>query len=281
MAVRVFCLIVVAMLSLGSLSARSASAARAQSPDIDVLMQRVGDYVGGFIDRFCNVVAEERYEPDRVRRGNGRLRSDFLLVQKPGSQRQFLTFRDVVEVNGKALRNREDALSRLFLKPSGDLIAQANAITAHSADYMFPGSDPLLVMVFLQPEFQTRFTFTRDDIEPRFGPDIRRVHFEETASPTMLKQENNRDLPTRGTIWASERTGKVLKTELRLGSDPTTTTIATIFGRDEPLGIDVPTILEQTYYPSPGEVVKGTARYSNFRRFSVSTDEKIDSPPER
>jgi hypothetical protein len=280
MAVRVFCLIVGAMLSLPSLWALSASAASAQSPDIDVLMERVGDYVHGFIDGFCNVVAEERYEPDRVRRGNGRLRSDFLLVRKPGSQRQFLTFRDVVEVNGKVLRNREEALSKLFLKPSDDVIAQANAITAHSADYMFPGSDPLLVMVFLQPEFQTRFTFTRDDIEPRFGADIRRVHFEETTSPTLLKQENDRDLPTRGMIWASERTGKIVKTELRLGSDPTTTTISTIFGRDESLGVDVPTILEQTYYPSPGEVVKGTARYSNFRRFSVSTAEKIDSLPE-
>ena len=43
MAVRVFCLFVVAMLSLGSLSARSASAARAQSPDIDVLMQHGDD----------------------------------------------------------------------------------------------------------------------------------------------------------------------------------------------------------------------------------------------
>src|SRR4026209_1533502 len=133
MASRVFCLAVGVMLSVPGLSA--------QSPDIDVLMQRVGDYVHGFIDRFCNVVAEERYEPDRVRRGNGRLRSDSLLVQKPGNERQFLTFRDVVEVNGKSLRNREEALSKLFLQPSANVIAQANAVTAHSADYMFPGSD--------------------------------------------------------------------------------------------------------------------------------------------
>jgi len=273
MAVRVFCLVVGVMLSVPGLSA--------QSPDIDVLMQRVGDYVHGFIDRFCNVVAEERYEPDRVRRGNGRLRSDFLLVQKPGNERQFLTFRDVVEVNGKALRNREETLAKLFQQPAESVIAQANAITAHSADYMFPGSDPLLVMVFLQPEYQPRFTFVRDDIEQRFGADIRRVHFEETTSPTMLRQEGDRDLPTRGTIWVSERTGKVVKTELRLGSDPTTTMITTLFGRDEPLGIDVPAVLEQTYYASPGEVVKGIARYSNFRRFSVSTAEKIDAPPDR
>src|SRR4030095_6999807 len=111
-------------------------------------------------------------------RGNDRLRSDFLLVQKPGSQRQFLTFRDVVEVNGRTLPNREEALSKLFLQRSDDMIAQANAITAHSADYIFPGSDPVLVMAFLQREYQTRFTFTFDDVEQRLGPDIRRVHFE-------------------------------------------------------------------------------------------------------
>jgi hypothetical protein len=269
----VFCLVCGIILSLTSLSA--------QSPDIDVLMQRVGDYVHGFIDRFTNVVAEERYEPDRVRRGNGRLRSDFLLVRKPGDDRQFLTFRDVMEVNGKAVRNREEALAKLFVQPFESAIAQANAIAAHSADYIFPGSDPLLVMVFLQPEYQERFTFTRDDIDPRLGLEIRRVHFEETTTPTMLRQEKDRDLPARGTIWVSERSGKVMKTELRLGSDPTTTLITTIFGRDEPLSIDVPVVLEQTYYATPSEAVKGIARYSNFRRFSVSTAEKIDSPPER
>jgi len=270
MAVRVFCLVCGVVLGLTRLPA--------QSPDIDVLMQRVGDYVHGFIDQFSNVVAEERYEPDRVRRGNGRLRSDFLLVRKPGSERQFLTFRDVVEVNGRAVRNREEALSRLFVQPFESAVAQANAITEHSADHMFPGSDPLLVMVFLQPEYQPRFTFIRDDVDPRLGPDIRRVVFEETTSPTMLRQEKDRDLPSRGAIWVSERTGKVMRTELRLGSDPTMTTIATMFGRDEPLSIDVPVVLEQTYYPSPGEVVKGIARYSNFRRFNVSTAETIDSP---
>lgn len=270
MAARVLCLICAVMLSLSPLSA--------QSPDIDVLMQRVGDYVHGFIERISNVVAEERYEPDRARRGNAQLRSDFLLVRKPGSEGQFLTFRDVVEVNGRAVRNREEALSKLFLQQFESAVAQANAIAAHSAEYMFPGSDPLLVMVFLQPEYQPRFTFTRDELDPRLGADIRRVGFEETTSPTMLRQEGDRDLPTRGAIWVSERTGKVVKTELRMGSDPTTTVITTIFGRDEPLSIDVPVSLEQRYYASPGDVVKGIARYSNFRRFSVSTAEKIDAP---
>lgn len=270
MALRAFCLVCGLILSVTALPA--------QSPDIDVLMQRVGSYVHGFIDQFTNVVAEERYEPDRVRRGNGRLRSDFLLVRKPGTDRQFLTFRDVVDVNGRAVRNREEALAKLFVQPFESALAQANAIAAHSADYMFPGSDPLLVMVFLQPEYQPRFTFIRANLDQRLGPEIRRVDFEETTTPTMLRQEKDRDLPARGTIWVSERTGKVMKTELRLGSDPTTTVITTIFGRDEPLNIDVPVLLEQTYYATAGEAVKGIARYSNFRRFSVSTAEKIDAP---
>ena len=271
MAVRMSSLVCAVLLSLTTV--------QAQSPDIDVLMQRVGDYVHGFIDQLTNVVAEERYEPDRVRRNNARLRSDFLLVRKPGTERQFLTFRDVVEVNGKTVRNREEALSKLFLQPFESALAQANAITAHSADYMFPGSDPLLVMVFLQPEYQPRFTFARGDLVTRIGPDVRRVDFMETTSPTMLRQEGDRDLPARGTVLVSERTGKVMITELLLGSDPTTTKISTIFKRDEALSIDVPSVLDQTYYPSPGQVVKGFATYSNFRRFSVSTDEKIDAPP--
>jgi hypothetical protein len=267
------CLICGVILSLARLSA--------QSPETDVLMQRVGDYVRGFIDQFSNVVAEERYDPDRVRRGNGRLRSDYLLVRKPGNERQFLTFRDVIEINGKAVTNREEALSKLFVQSYENAVAQAKAIAAHSADYMFTGSDPLLVLIFLQREYQPRLTFTPGEADPRLGPDIRIVHFEETTTPTMLRREKDLDLPARGSIWVSERTGKVVKTELRLGSDPTTTTITTMFGRDAQLGIDVPVLLEQTYHPSPDELIKGIARYSNFRRFSVSTDEKIDAPPDR
>jgi hypothetical protein len=269
MATRVCCLVCGALLSL---------TASAQSPSVEELMPRVGAYVRDFVDQFSNVVAEERYEPDPAHRGRQRLRSDYLLVRKPGNDRNFMTFRDVVEVNGRAVGNRNERLAKLFVQPFESAIEQANAITAHSADYIFTASDPLLVMVFLQREYQPRFRFTLDQLDPALGPDVRGVRFLETTSPTILQQPDGQDIVTRGAVWVSEQTGRVVRTELQMGREPSTTTITTVFGRDESLRIDVPAEMHETYFPPRGAFVRGVARYSNFRRFAVTTNEKIDSP---
>src|SRR6187401_696368 len=92
-------------------TALSVAAAHAQVPAADEFMVRVGDYVQRFVNAFSNIVAEERYEPGPGHRGRQRLRSDYLLVRLPGNQDNFITFRDVVEVNGKPLRNQQERLA--------------------------------------------------------------------------------------------------------------------------------------------------------------------------
>ena len=74
----------------------------------------------------------------------------------------------------------------------------------------------------------------------------------------------------------SETTGRVFKTELQFaGERPLTLT--TVFGMDDTLNIDVPIEMSESFSAS-GEIVKGVARYSRFRRFGVRTDETIDTP---
>ena len=103
---------------------------------LDVALDRTATYIDSFIDHFGNVVSEERYQQEAVpaiRMGQlgGRgsmasvpqtqkrtLRSDFLLVKPEGSADWF-PFRDVYEVDGNAIRDREWRLAKLFLKDSG------------------------------------------------------------------------------------------------------------------------------------------------------------------
>jgi hypothetical protein len=257
-------------------TALSVAAAHAQVPAADEFMVRVGDYVQRFVNAFSNIVAEERYEPGPGHRGRQRLRSDYLLVRLPGNQDNFITFRDVVEVNGKPLRNQQERLARLFSQPSETPLEQARAVAAHSEKYLPPTTDPLLAVVFLQREYQARFRYTIGERDPAVAPDVRRIGFVETQSPTILGRADGRDLPTRGTAWVSETTGRVFKTELQFaGERPLTLT--TVFGMDDTLNIDVPIEMSESFSAS-GEIVKGVARYSRFRRFGVRTDETIDTP---
>jgi hypothetical protein len=222
------------------------------------------------------VVAEERYEPDAANPGRQRLRSDYLLVRKPDNDRNFLSFRDVIEANGRRVGNRDERLAKLFLQPFENAAEQARAIAAHSAKYISPTSDPLLALVFLQREYQTRFEFVLDELDPATG--ARRVRFTETARPTILIQTDGQFIVARGSAWVSEETGHVVRTELLMGSDPSPTSITTTFGRDQSLQLDVPVEMREIYQPPQGAAARGTARYSNFRRFAVTTAEKISEP---
>ena len=150
-----------------------------------------------FVEQFSNVVAEEDYEPDKaLGRDKPRLRSDYLLVRHPSGHEAWLTFRDVVAVNGIALDNHQERITRLFLQQFDSAVQQANAITRHSARYVSPRTDPLLAIAMLQHHYQPRFRYTLGERDDRLGLGVRRIRFEETSAPTILRRDNDRDLPT-------------------------------------------------------------------------------------
>lgn len=250
-------------------------------------------YVERFIDGFANVVAEERYtqESDWPKRRRA-LRSHLVVVRNPGGT-QWYTFREVLEADGKPLEEaRGGRLVALFEDPPDDALRRAREITVASARYNVENigtvNNPLLAMSFLQGEYRDRFRFTVGGRERKVGPTVRKVTFEETRIPTILTHEGNRDLPAYGVMWVEEGTGRIVKTELRLGEKPSVstghvssslgwnppTTIVTTFGFDKHLGIDVPVEMRDRY-PFQRNEIKGVATYGAFRRLS----RRSGSPP--
>jgi hypothetical protein len=255
------------------------AAAPARAQDAGDLMQRVGDWVHDFVEQFANVVAEEEYVP-RIRGLGPRLRSDYLLVRYPGSSGNWLSFRDVVTVDGTPLRNQPERLSKLFLEPFESAVEHANAITKHSARYISPICDPLFGIAVLQRRYQSRFRYTIGDLDQGIGPGVRRIAFEEIARPTIFRDGKD-DLPAHGTAWAVEATGRIVRTEIHIGVASRlarTVVLTTAFKKDEALQIDVPATMVQGYTLRDSAVVSGTAYYTRFRRFSVRTIEAIDVP---
>lgn len=247
---------------------------------VDEVMRRVGEWVHEFVDQFANVVAEEEYVP-RTRGFGSRLRSEYLLVRYPGSAGNWQTFRDVVAVNGNVLKNQPDRLTSLFLQPFEDVAEQANAISRHSARYLSPLSDPLLAIAVLQRQYQPRFRYTLGGMDRGVGVGVRRIRFEETIRPTILRGNDNRDLPTRGTAWVVEASGRVVRTELQIGDvgeRQRAVTVSTAFKQDEELRIYVPSIMQAGLMLRDSNSVSGAAYYSRFRRFSVSTIETLAAP---
>jgi VWFA-related protein len=228
------------------------------------LQQRTASYVGTVVGGLANVVAEEDFtltDPDR------QVVSDFLLVRYPGSERDFLTFRDVVSVDGRAVEGRAQRREELFLEPIGLIQVRVREINSAAGEHVPPVLNPMFGLAFLQADFQGRFALTVREAGEGWPAQVTAVSFEETARPTLLRGglRADQDVPTRGTAWIETGTGRLLQTELQLGDDRRAPRITTRYRLDSTLQIMVP---EQMRTENP----RGVATYRNFRRFRVGTD---------
>ena len=277
----------------------SALPASAQQPSLDTVLKRAGEYVVEFQRRLSGVVAEETYVQDvRAPIGLGRppslapthreLKSDLLLV-KPAGVDRWLQFRDVFEVDGKAVRDRNERLITLFVSPSASSAGQVERILTESGRYNIGNlqrtiNAPVLALVILDPRNQRRFRFKRSDrVNPMLGhwtgtplDTIWIVEYQEVEKETMIRTTNNRDLPARGRFWIEAETGRVFASEL-VAEDPLIQGIVDVEYRMEPdVGLLVPVEMRERYEVRRDlSRVSGTATYGRFRQFQVQVDEKL------
>ena len=254
----------------------------AQSPSVKELIPRATAYSHQFIERFSNVVAEERYEQEiTVPRRKRLLLSDFLLVRYPGDA-LWQTFRDVAEVDGKPVRDRQDRIMKLFLEPSSSALRRASELGRASSRYNLVDvgtlSNPLLVMAFLQSHYVDHFRFNLAGLDKKVGPNVRIARFVEFQRPTILKLDAATDFFSSGLIWLEEDSGRVVKTELQIGNSMIKIRITTHFVFDQELGINVPQMMEDFYPRTQGGEFRGKATYGKFRRFEVKTEETVEKP---
>jgi len=123
-------------------------------------------------------------------------------------------------------------------------------------------ANPLGLLTILQREYQSDFRFTRQGLDRTLGSDIRRID--------LIRLRPPRTSQPRGSVWVSETTGELVRTQLRGVANETTTTT---FAVDRELRIRVPVAMEDEI----GNF-RGSATYSNFRRFNVRTESTLDAP---
>ncbi len=281
------------------------------APALAVVLSRAATYVEAFADAFAGVVMAERYVQD-VRPALNRfgaqptnvpgrrptysgpmhreLQSDLLLVRPVGSE-AWLQFRDVTEVDGRKLKDRNNRLARLFLEPSRSTADQARRIMAESSRYNIGEIErninlPVLALVVLARNQQPGFQFERSaPVNPallprspafQVPPQALAVSFREVQLRTMVVSPQGRNLPASGHFWLDPDTSRVLMTEIGIDDLWLKASIFVAFGEVDGMKVPVPIEMHEVFENKlNGTRVEGTATYSNFRQFNVAVDEAI------
>lgn len=256
----------------------------------EALLARVATYLDAYQRSLPAIVAEEKYTQRAAVEGRlgmeGRtLRSDVLVIADDAYG--WISFRDVFEVDGRPVRNREQRLADLFLKPHTDRHAQALRIVAEGARFNLNVTGfnvrrtvnmPFVAMRFLRRSEQSRSRFRIAGDARIDGLPATMLAFEEHSMPRMIASPD--DAAAHGRFWVELESGRILRSELSFETDAVDqktqmrSRIRVSYARDEHINEWVPSSMEEEYRVAAA-LIEGIASYSNFRRFTVQTSTDI------
>jgi VWFA-related protein len=254
------------------------------------ILERAARYVEEYEKAFSNLVAEESYRQWGTDAGTvaRTLRSDLVFVRLTGPL-PWGTFRDVYEVDGQKVHDRQQRLEKLFFAPKSSDYEQAQAILDESSRYNLGRADrnvntPTLGLLFLSARNQSRLAFKRRGTRTIAGFPTVEIAFEERATPTLVHDRSGRDVPASGRFWIDETRGTVLRTEIEYDLEPDKGSrspdtwergsVSTEYRRETALGCFVPDTMKELYNFRGIGRIETSARYSNYRRFDVSVVEE-------
>ena len=272
--------------------------APAPDPELDRTLAAVGDYLQSYLRDYTNVVAEERYDQQLEHEAYGSLlpgaprpadsstvtrvlKSNLLMVSTPSLGR-WVPFRDVFEVDGKPVRDRDDRLKKLLLEAPKDVAGDARRITEESARYNLGAVDrttnvPTLALELLSPLRRKALRLTRHGEDSVDGIRTVRIDFEEKPDMALIRTTTGGGLPSHGSFWVDPTSGRILKTDLRTEVGGAKMEVTVVYRRANEVGLWLPSEMHETYTES-SQKLRGVARYSHFRRFQVTTEQTIKTP---
>jgi hypothetical protein len=258
-------------------------AAQAPAPTTAEIVARATKYVDAYVEAFSALVSEEK-QVQTLTRPDGRVRktraitSDFLLVKARLGWPE--AYRDVIEVDGRKIGDRQDRLRKLFLEHPKDAQQLVDAIKQESGRYNIgtprTGNSPLAPIIFLTSRIAPGV---------RFEGSAAKLTFQEVRRPTVLSRNGVGNMPSQGSFEIEPETGRVLSaefsadnTESLLPKDRVSASFTVRYAIDPKLDLSVPVEVTERYtHPlqPDADVLTMHATYSAFRRFQVTTDEQI------
>jgi hypothetical protein len=254
--------------------------ARARTTAPIPLLERAAEYALRYEERFAVVISDEAYEQHADGRQyhgarDRKIASEMMFVWLAG-ERTWLSVRNVVSVDGSAVKNSQKRLDRLLSEGGPVGLAHLRRLRDEGARFNIGTirrnfNDPMFPLQFLEPDNQPRFSFTLAGQETIDGTVASKVLFVERARPTFIR-DGGRDLPSQGILWVADD-GAVLRTRFEV-ADSLRGLRALVFvdyRREARLDMLVPVSMHEIYLATsaPAERAECHARYSHFRRFET------------
>jgi hypothetical protein len=256
---------------------------------LDTILARAATYMDTFVNRFSNVVAEESYSQSvrgpgwesagglvpspnlgfvagQVKMPERREVKSDILFMKDGTAFGWMVVRDSFEVDGKPVRDRQERWAEL-------IAAESAGRTLSARLNLGPGfrstNTPELSLLFLRGALQPRFAFTLGPRDRSLGDRVWRVDYRETARPSLIRGDNDSDLPASGRYWIDADSGVVVQAEVTLTPPNGRWTLTSKFRPHEEFGIALPIEMDE-YQQLKDTQLNGKARYSRFRVFTTA-----------
>jgi hypothetical protein len=248
------------------------ASAQSHTDELSALLSSVAKYLTEFEQRCGAVVSLETYS-QQVQNGSSRqhrqLKSDMLVLSV--GEAGWLGFRDVFEVDGRAVRDHDERLFALFLKPSSDSLGQARKILDESSRFNIGRvtrnvNIPTMALTFLKGDHQSRSKFTDKGVEVVDGVRTRVIEFREQALPRVISTSDGS--AAMGRAWVDPESGRVVKTVLMLTGSVEVSITVTYAPQVRLDDLWLPQSMREIYRRA-GELTEGRASYSNFRKFNV------------
>jgi hypothetical protein len=267
----------------GSLAA-GAGQSPAISDEVRPILESAASYLEDYERDVAAVVGAETYVQRVPPEGTSRtLKSDLVIVAEPNEG--WVEYRDVYERDRDVVRDHDDRVAALFMKPNPNAAAQARRIADESARFnLMPRrvafqrniNVPFTALRFLRRVNQPRSYWVRDRSDTVAGRRAEVLSFNERAMPRLIGTKQ--DVGARGLFWIDRETGAVLRTELRMPGATVRAVITVSYKQDPALKLWLPDVMTEQYLIlASGSAIEvaGRAEYSNFRQFKVDASISI------
>lgn len=278
-------------LSMGCLLLTMAAGSAAVSPGVAQPGPDLLDRVQAFAQRYQreapSLVAEEHYLQNvtytRDTPQHREMTSELVMVRLPGSV-GWVMLRDVLVVDKRPLRDREERLLKLLRSPQADAFARASELARESARFNLGRlartiNVPDVAIEYLLPQHTGRIQFDAPRSVTIDGAPVAMLRFREVRGPSIVRGPAGAEVLATGRVWAEPASGEIVRTELIVRHRNSSGTNVVDFAVDPRLSIRVPVKMTERYV-TQGESIDAVATYTNFRSFAVATTEKLTKPPQ-
>ncbi len=269
----------VRVLAAAALVGFAAFPQQAQTPDLESALGAAAKYLALYEREVTAVIAQEDYvqrvlNEARVRR----LRSDILIIAQEDAG--WVELRDTFEVDERPVRDRDERIAKLFMKPNPDALQQARRIAGEGARFNISPSAfplnrtlnvPLTALRFLRGPNQHRSTFQLDRVEPSRIV----LKFTERTHPRLIATDDG--AAAIGSFTIEPLSGRVLESEFQLVTRRVAARFSVVYAEQPALKLWLPASMTESYrFGGTSVLMDGRATYSKFRMFRVETSTVID-----